>query len=427
MNFTRRSVETAAAPAKGSKLYWDDGVRGLGLRVWASGQRSYFWSRRINKKLEYVTIGEIESVTIEDARARASERNVQAAEWKQRNFVGPAPWATPASKTLRQVIDAYKERHVRVNSRKPDRSVSEIDRQVKLLGSLADRNVAQITKAEIVRLKDQIRKKSLYGANRFVQMVRAAINWAIEAGEWAGTNPAAGIRLFEEVERERYLRAAELRRLKDALESPKTPLDLKHYVLLALFCGTRKSDTTSMRWRDIDFEKRVWNVPNPKGGKPYPVALPTEAVSILEERRAAADARAKKNELPVSQWVFPSCSSAGHVRDFKHSWQELLKTAQLDDVRQHDIRRTMASWQAAGGASLAIVGASLGHRPGSAATAVYARLDDAPIRASVQAAALAMATEMNKPPETARPQLPPAPATVKRQRMLSAPKRARRA
>ena len=52
--------------------------------------------------------------------------------------------------------------------------------------------------------------------------------------------------------------------------------------------------------------------------------------------------------------------------------------------------RTLGSWQAGAGASLAIIARSLGHRPGSPATAIYARLELDPVRASVEGAAAAM-------------------------------------
>jgi hypothetical protein len=49
----------------------------------------------------------------------------------------------------------------------------------------------------------------------------------------------------------------------------------------------------------------------------------------------------------------------------------------------------MGSWQARTGASLVIIGKSLGHKS-QAATAIYARLDDSPVRMSMQTAASAM-------------------------------------
>ena len=63
--------------------------------------------------------------------------------------------------------------------------------------------------------------------------------------------------------------------------------------------------------------------------------------------------------------------------------------ARLDDIRIHDLRRTMGSWQARTGASLAIIGKSLGHKS-QQATAVYARLDLDPVRAAMETATAAM-------------------------------------
>ena len=61
----------------------------------------------------------------------------------------------------------------------------------------------------------------------------------------------------------------------------------------------------------------------------------------------------------------------------------------LRHVRLHDVRRTLGSWQAALGASLPVIGKSLGHRD-TAATAIYSRLDLEPVRRSVDAATEAM-------------------------------------
>ena len=59
-------------------------------------------------------------------------------------------------------------------------------------------------------------------------------------------------------------------------------------------------------------------------------------------------------------------------------------------MRLHDLRRTLGSWQAIGGSSLPIIGKSLGHADGSPATAVYARLNNVPVRESMEKAVRAM-------------------------------------
>jgi integrase len=67
-----------------------------------------------------------------------------------------------------------------------------------------------------------------------------------------------------------------------------------------------------------------------------------------------------------------------------------LERAGLCDLHLHDLRRTLGSFQAAMGASLTIIGRSLGHRD-QAATAIYSRINLDPVRASVDAAAAAIA------------------------------------
>ena len=55
----------------------------------------------------------------------------------------------------------------------------------------------------------------------------------------------------------------------------------------------------------------------------------------------------------------------------------------------HDLRRTLGSWQARTGASLAIIGKSLNHKSPQT-TSIYARLDLDPVRNSVEKATKAM-------------------------------------
>ncbi len=55
----------------------------------------------------------------------------------------------------------------------------------------------------------------------------------------------------------------------------------------------------------------------------------------------------------------------------------------------HDLRRSLGSWQAITGASLSIIGKSLGHKSPDS-TMIYARLSLDPVRQSVNTATAAM-------------------------------------
>jgi integrase len=109
------------------------------------------------------------------------------------------------------------------------------------------------------------------------------------------------------------------------------------------------------------------------------VHLPADALVILKERQQAAK----------GPWVFPSTGKSGHVEEPRKPWESILERAKLVGVRMHDLRRTLGSWQAASGASLSVIGKSLGHR-NVATTAIYARLNIDPVRESVNKATTAM-------------------------------------
>ena len=136
---------------------------------------------------------------------------------------------------------------------------------------------------------------------------------------------------------------------------------------MAIFTQARKMDILSARWRDISFEPPAWTIPNPKSKDPYVVPLLREVIKILKDRQRAAKAKTEKlleeGKAPANtEWIFPSHGATGHLTGFKHSWPEFLKRAKIQDFRIHDLRRTLASWQANLGTSLHIIGKGLGHK-----------------------------------------------------------------
>jgi len=98
-----------------------------------------------------------------------------------------------------------------------------------------------------------------------------------------------------------------------------------------------------------------------------------------------------RNRMPslAARFVFPGGGKTGHLGEPKKGWQRILAPAEIADLCIHDLRRTLGSWQAKQGTSLAIIGKSLNHKTQNT-TAIYARLDLDPVRDSVNAATSAM-------------------------------------
>ena len=66
-------------------------------------------------------------------------------------------------------------------------------------------------------------------------------------------------------------------------------------------------------------------------------------------------------------------------------WRDLCERAGTPGLWRHDLRRTVGSYMAMGGASLPTIGKALGHKS-TAATQVYARLTLDPVRAAMASA-----------------------------------------
>lgn len=339
----------------------------------------------------------------------------------------------------RKSIKAYRENFERYLGKIPESPIKKHGtKRNKPPGSVdwQHRQISTITRAEIQRLHADLGKYSHNSANRALALIRSMFNRAIEWGCYTPPNPAATIRKYRSRSRDRFIQSDELPRFfQSVMEEPS--IDVRDYILLSLLTGARKSNVLTMRWRDINLDLAVWRLPDTKNGDALSLPLMPEAVDILRHRKP------KKAE----EFVFPGTGATGHLHDTKRGWGrildrdeltqlmkrinaaggeftwpldriktekgdkrpkqetmgEALKRARkialemeidttgtrLENLRVHDMRRTLGSWQAATGASLVIIGKSLGHRDISSTT-IYSRLNLDPVRDSMQTATRAM-------------------------------------
>jgi integrase len=382
LNFTMRSLESLPTPKAKRVTYYDAKTRGLGLLIQPSAHRAFFWFRKVRGYPRWHTIGTFPDLTIENARARADELNAELANWKAADYVGQAPKLEKRTDlTLKTLHDDYCARHLRAHAKNPERAENYAKGTFDLhLAPWKDRKIGSISRQNVGELHAAVAKKAgEYAANRVLQNLRAVINWAIKQEIWTGENPATRIQQFHEKKRTRFLQPEEVAKLFAVLRKESNK-DVADFVLLALLTGARKSNVTAMRWDQVTLETSSWEIPDPKNREPYRVALVKEVVEILKRRKTASS---------ESPWVFPSHGPAGHVKDFKRSWAQVLKRAEIENFRQHDLRRTLGAWQASQGASLQMIGKSLGHKS-LAASAIYSPMNLDAVRSSVTAATSAM-------------------------------------
>lgn len=248
------------------------------------------------------------------------------------------------------------------------------------------RKLSEISQEDVRTLHNKLKEgHGSHGANRVFELLRAIYNKMTDWGKFKGVNPCLGISKFKEQSRERFLTGEELPKFLSALDKVSNQ-NFKDYILLSLLTGARRENVLGMRWQDFNFDANFWTVPGEvsKNGKPLTLALSSSAVELLKMRKEHAE--------PDAAFVFPARSKSGYMSAPKKLWAELLEEAKIEDLRLHDLRRSLGSWLAMTGASLHITGTALGHKS-TEATKIYARLQGDSVKSALD---LATATILTK-------------------------------
>ncbi len=361
-------------PSKGKRAYYyDTKVRGLGISITDKGTKTFIVYRKVNGRPERVTIGPYPDISIENARGKASEINSQIAQGRNPN---QEKNKLRGELIFKELFTKYLERHAKLHKK----SWQSDENQYRLyLTHWNKRRLSSFQRSDIETLHTKVgQEHGVYAANRMLALLAVMFNKARDWG-WDGINPTQGIKKFKEVSRERFLSKEELPRFFEALEQEENKT-LSDFFMLAILTGARRNNLQCMRWQDLNLEQCTWQIPETKNGSSHLVPLSPEVMAILKGRLFRKDA----------EWVFPSpTSKSGHLEEPKSAWKRILQRAGLENLRLHDLRRTLGSWQAATGANSYIIGKSLGHKT-QQATAVYARLNIDPVRESVEKATNAM-------------------------------------
>ena len=391
MALTKRQIDAARYEGRGSKgtsqdVRPDGTIPGLGLRVYPSGTKTFILRYRAGSpRLRTVTLGRYGVLTLEQARKKARKLlgqvadGIDPAEEKRRKRADGV--------TVAAFADRWLEDYAKAHRRSWPEDARRIETRIKpALGRLT---LATLTAGDVAKLHAKIGRTAKVEANRVAQLVRALYNAALAWGVLpAGhANPAAvsrspylggnsAVRTFRERSRERYVRPDEMPRLLRAIEQEENA-EGRAALKLLLLTGCRKTEILRARWEDVNLRRGELRLPEAKeGGRT--VRLPAEAVEVI------------KSLSRTSPYLFPSPTDPVKPRgDIKRSWARVRERAKLEDVRIHDLRRTVGAWLASAGASELVIGDVLGHSD-PAATRVYARIADESARAALEEFAAAV-------------------------------------
>ncbi|HKF93066.1 MAG TPA: site-specific integrase, partial [Gammaproteobacteria bacterium] len=253
-----------------------------------------------------------------------------------------------------------------------------------ILPAWGNRKVKTVTRKDVEALHTKIGKgahstskagqPAPYEANRTLtlisKMFALAKEWEYVPKDCA--NPARGIKRFKEHKRDRWVNPEELPRLAQAIDAEPN-VYVRMALWLYLLTGVRKSELLAAQWDDIDWQRQELRLGETKAGRVHYVPLSAPALAILRELP----------RLEGNPYILP-----GHIRgrplvNINRPWTRIRKAAGVEDVRLHDLRRTVGSWLAQSGNSLHLIGRVLNHSNPST-TAVYARFGQDHVRQALE-------------------------------------------
>jgi integrase len=393
---TKRFIDSMPSQFDGEVFYWDDLVKGFGVRFMPSGAGSYLVQYRIGRRTRRLKLGRVGTITPDEARRLARHRLADVAR-------GGDPSGERHQErravTVAELCDMYldkSEGRIKASTLAMDRS--RIETHVKPL--LGHRAVNSITTLDIERMQKAIadgktargRKAGPGGratggrgvAARTVGMLgtilEAARRWGI-----IEKNPARGVERYPDGRQRRFLSLDEIALLGQVMRE----CDLESRTGMAairmlLLTGMRRMEVLALPWTPVDLRARCIRLEDSKGG-PQLRPLGEAALDLLRS-------------LPqTGTWVFPADRGDGHFVGLPRVLQRLCGRAGLAGVTVHVLRHTFAAVAAEMSFSELTIAGLIGHRV-AGVTARYAHVPDAALLTAADRVSKRIATALDGVP-----------------------------
>lgn len=380
MKLTKRSVEGLTIEAK-DYFVWDSEMAGFGVRVFASGRKSYLVQYRASGRSRRKSIGRHGVLTAEEARTEARKllgdvaKGGNPAEERQQQLRAPHM----ASLCDRFIAD-YAAQFCKPSTQKS----YAIMMRTCIKPFFGTWKIADVCRKDVVEFHHQMRDRP-YMANRSVSVLSKMFNLAEDWGLRAeGSNPARRIKKYREEEKKRYLSDDEQMRLGGVLANALEQGEETPYVVAAIYLlmltGCRLGEILTLQWDFVTAHHL--ELPDSKTGKRR-IPLPREAHDVI----FALDRRAG------NPYVILGEAQDGHLVNLQKPWSRIKKAANLSDVRMHDLRHTYASVAVMNGIDPFMLKKIMGHK-NLATTLRYSHFADEAVQRAASSVAGRLAVAM---------------------------------
>jgi integrase len=370
-NLTAGAIAALKYDPQGPSLQvlWDRKVAGFGVRITPSGKRIYVLSFRTHGRSRLMHLGRVDDFNnVTQARDAASEHLRRL----RRDKVDPLAERRreKAAGTLKLMFEQWL---AHVAKKCSMRTYSDYRTYVEsyLVPEIGTHRPVDLTRGEARRLHTKLTgKHGTVTANRVVQALRNAYNWATEGDSDTlpenFVNPTVGLQWNREKVRKEFVRPTELPALVREIQAEPNPLN-KAYLWLTLLTGGRGCELISLKWEEVSLETGELVFKDTKNHEDFRLKLAGAAVDVLRE-------------IPrtQSQYVFPSQRSDGgpHMTRPRKAWYGALKRAGIERrVTLHDTRRSTGVLLSSRGFTAEQIARQLNHKSNVTAK-IYVQIAD---------------------------------------------------
>lgn len=332
MKLSKTSIDKLTIPASGYSLHWDDTLAGFGLRITASGVRSFIVQKRINGKEHRSTIGRYGTLTPEQARKEAQKFLGQVAQ-------GIDPIATrikakAEAVTLKDALDAY----LISRTLKP-RTIQDIHQAFKGLEDWHKKPLTSISREMVSKRHRELGESSPARANLAMRYLRAVFNFAIaqytdkDGQPFIVDNPTKRLSQtrswFRVDRRETVINPDQIEPWFKAVLSLSNET-ARDYFLTVIFTGLRRTEAMNLKWSDVNLSRKTLTIRETKNHRDHTLPITDYLLDLLKTR----------SEIAEGEYVFQS--SKGRLQNLRYAQEEVIKNSGVK-FSVHDLRRTFAT------------------------------------------------------------------------------------
>lgn len=317
---------------------------GLFIEIKESGIKTWHYRYSLNGKQERLTIGRYPDLSLKEARQVRDEsasmvaKGISPKQEKQDQKAGRLN-----SLLFKDYGDRYLNEVILKDRANPYNMILTLNNDIyPILGHIA---LNQISVDDIRRT---IWRKKEQGYDAAANQVRGLLKRMFEYAVTLGLvpyNPVLSIptrHIFKGKPRERYLSTTEIRTFYTTLLNSRIYKPRKLGLVLSLLTLLRKSELLRAKWEHINFEKRVWLIPETKAdsatghSREMLVYLSDQMIEILRELQTIAG-----NE----PYVFVGRQRGTHISHnaFNTAQKAALALTNIPNFTIHDLRRTAST------------------------------------------------------------------------------------